>query len=131
MREILFRGKQIDTDEWVYGWYAPLVCNDRTVIPCIKDSNGSDWKVKPETVGQYTGFTDDKDVRIFEGDIVNVHYDDGTSYLTEVRAYGNTLCVDIEYDQYNFTSIDFAVDEWQDEGSELRVIRNIHDNKEE
>lgn len=34
-------------------------------------------------------------------------------------------------DQYNFTSIDFAIDEWQDEGSELRVIGNIHDNKED
>ena len=127
MRDILFRGKRIDTDEWVYGWYAPLVCNDRTVIPSIKDSNGSDWKVKPETVGQYTGIKDDNDVRIFEGDIVEVSYDDGTAYTTEVCAYGNTLCVDVEYEDYDFTTIDFAIDRWR----ELRVISNIYDNAED
>ncbi len=129
MREILFRGKRIDTDEWVYGWYAPLVCNDRTVIPCIKDSNGSDWKVKPETVGQYTGLKDDEGTRIFEGDILELHRDGFVAYLTNVRAYGNTLCVDVDGEDYNLTAIDFAVEQWREDSCDLEVFGNIYDNE--
>jgi hypothetical protein len=97
--------------------------NPLQVIECEK------YEVIPETVGQYTGFRDDQGVRIFEGDIINVHYDDGTSYLTEVRADGNTLCVDIDddFDDGNFTSIDFAIDRWREDGCELSVISNIYD----
>ena len=72
MKEILFRGKRVDNGEWVYGWYAPLVCNDKTVIPSIKDSNGTTWRVEPGTVGQFTGLCDKNGKKIFEGDTVKL-----------------------------------------------------------
>lgn len=144
MREFLFRGKRVDNGEWVYGqyikacehWHRFGKHEDWITRGAIQNGGIINlWgrcAVIPETVGQYTGFKDDQDVRIFEGDIVEVRYDDDTAYLTEVRAYGNTLCVDIEGEDYNFAAIDFAVEQWREEDCcELKVISNIYDNKEE
>lgn len=134
MRQILFRGKKIDNGEWTYGFYFEHSI-DGQKHSYIKyqtfDEGFVTDEVVADTVGQYTGFRDDQDVRIFEGDIVEVRYDDKTAYLTEVRADGNTLCVDVEDKEYDYTAVDFAVEEWRDEGCELRVISNIYDSKEE
>ena len=134
MRQILFRGKKIDNGEWTYGFYFEHSI-DGQKHSYIKyqtfDEGFVTDEVVADTVGQYTGFRDDQDVRIFEGDIVEVRYDDDTAYLTEVRADGNTLCVDVEDKEYDYTAVDFAVEEWRDEGCELRVISNIYDSKEE
>lgn len=128
MREILFRGKRVDNDEWTEGYFFKI-WNKVFLLWGMTGDCPNMEEVKPETVGQYTGIKDDKGVRIFEGDIVNVHYDDGISYLTEVRADGNTLCVDVEDEEYNYTAIDFAVEKWREEGCELKVLNNIYDNK--
>lgn len=129
MKEILFRGKRVDNGEWTEGYFFKSWDKVFLLWGMTGDCPNME-EVVPETVGQYTGFRDDQGVKIFEGDIVNVHYDDGASYLTEVHAYGNTLCVDVEDEDYDFTTIDFAVDLWREYGCELRVISNIYDNKE-
>lgn len=127
MREILFRGKRVDNGEWTEG-YLYKIWNKVFLLWGMTGDSPNMEEVIPETVGQYTGIKDDQDVRIFEGDIVEVRYDDDTAYLTEVRAYGNTLCVDIEGEDYNFAAIDFAVEQWREEDCcELKVISNIYD----
>ena len=126
MRDILFRGKRADNGEWTEGYFFKSWDKVFLLWGMTGDCPNME-EVVPETVGQYTGIEDDNDVRIFEGDIVEVSYDDGTAYTTEVRAYGNTLCVDVEGEDYDSTAIDFAVDQWREYGCELRVVSNIYD----
>lgn len=126
MKETLFRGKRVDDGKWTEGYFFKSWNKVFLLWGMTGDSPNME-EVVPETVGQYTGIEDDNDVRIFEGDIVEVSYDDGTVYTTEVRAYGNTLCVDVEGEDYEATAIDFAVDQWREYGYELRVVSNIYD----
>ena len=89
MREIEFRGKRADNNEWVYGTY--MYWNDNIGNPMkhtykekhyiyayyCPDFNMGCWnmvEVIPKTVGQYTGLKDRKGNKIFEGDIVEWKY---------------------------------------------------------
>ena len=75
MRDILFRGKRVDTGQWSYG--SLIILSDKTMITEESGSNNPlgehTYKsniVDIETVGQWSGMLDKGGKRMFEGDIV-------------------------------------------------------------
>ena len=73
-RQILFRGRRLDDDEWVYG---DLEYNRAKNISRIHvyDEDGeylTQHLVEPESVGQYTGYDDCQGMPMYEGDIVKI-----------------------------------------------------------
>lgn len=126
MREILFRGKRVDNGEWVYGHYHSydISCAGKTKICCTYHVIRAD-NVYPETVGQYTGLTDKKGEKIFEGDIVKGLFYHGQQVLGVVAfkngAFGLEWKRKKSKEFYSFAQLC---------NIEYEVIGNIYDNPE-
>lgn len=111
MREIKFRGKREEDGEWQEGYFVFGLIEDLIVCGLFS------WRVKSETVGEYTGLEDKNGKKIFEGDILRVK-----SRKTE------TLCV-VVFREGWFIGIT------EDNGecefrymADVEIIGNIYDN---
>lgn len=136
MREILFRGKRLNGDGWVYGDLSYHV-HDGEVYVFPEDGYDSPdcYEVDPSTIGQYTGLTDKNGVKIFEGDIVRYIYEPGEGFWN-----ANQLSVIVwEYTGFMLDGIigtnKFALLQgWlvsvPCDKNFFEVIGNIHDNQE-
>ena len=133
MREIKFRGKRIDTGEWVYGclltiggatliYHGPkcdceVVKDDRIAVGLYHYEVSV---VYPDTVGQFTGLYDADGKEIYEGDIFQVkayepkyevYFADGMFQYRQIGSLNRPMFLRrINIDSY--------------------IIGNIHDNPE-
>ena len=122
MRTIKFRGKDIETGEWIYGDLLQRIGYMPSILYPY-EHNGkvcyAECAVKRETVGQFTGLTGKNDKEIYEGDIIT--FDNHLQGVSQVV--------------YNYAGFDVVSNNYRTTlrpmmNNHIRVIGNIHDNPE-
>ncbi len=149
MREILFKAKRKDNNEWVYGYYHKETSTsialqeygineiEEHYIHTVIDHLSFKIEVLPETICEYTGIKDKNGVEIYENDIISAteHLTNGYIGIGEVDLYYEVNYIDrlskyalnprIINGKYN--SNNFELDMFHYKAEDIEVIGNIFD----
>ena len=136
MREILFRGKRVDNGEWEYGAYIKATrhwhkrgIHEDWICSSVLQNGGylnmvSKYPVTADSIGQYTGLTDKKGEKIFEGDVLNFVWFSSFGVARDDRG---VVRYDDEFCAFCVTSNAGGTWAWS-EVEHAEVIGNIHDD---
>ncbi len=135
MRQIKFRGKSLRDGEWFYGNLFDRDTKGNTHITTLERGC---LVIDPETVGQFTGLTDEFNREVYEGDIIML---DGSPEMgvRVVVFYEESFNI-VTRKEYDYLQQgthpylnDYAhmdcLNTWSNSGL-VRVIGNIYDNPE-
>ena len=132
MREIKFRGKRKDNNEWIYGflWKSIDPCKEKTEYRGSFIQTGTNidiwYEVYPESVGEYAGLPDKNVKEIFEGDVINYscaeYHDPEISCTPDVIDSGQGEIYYLK-SAYEIKGAEFPPDCY-----ELEIIGNIYEN---
>lgn len=128
MREILFKAKTIDNNEWVEGLLTIMWGQYHIINP---ENENTAYLIDTETICQYTGLTDKNGNKIWENDVC--YYNDMDVCVARFGEYDNNTghkhvgfyTAWRKYKDMFRSDIGFWVKE-----RELEVIGNIFDNPE-
>lgn len=120
---IKFRGKRLDNGEWVYGSF---IANNSVIID--HDHDDLYWCVDPESVGMFTGCTDEFGKDIYEGDIISVN---GKILLGWVKGGVRGYYYNVEWAKYPADENGFVlIPIMKDAKEKIELVGNIHDHSE-
>ena len=134
MRDILFRGKNVNNGEWVYGNLYIGDDKNKHLILAGRENYRISHEVIPETIGQFTGLMDRNGEHIFEGDVIRAHYNNNFDYIESVVFHNGMFC-GLYTPNYKFRRYTVLADgevnlpfytEWYMKWCE--VVGNVHDN---
>ena len=151
-REMLFRGKSIGTNEWLYGHLFNYGLTAPTNVPCISVCVPKSWEdvrlfyaVHPDTIGQYTGLKDKNKKKIFEWDILKFIAPDGTiryfvvewasedrilNSLSGFKNDGNPIRISGWCFNWKGNRLYPSVIDGVPDNEAMEIVGNIHDNPE-
>lgn len=137
MREILFRGKEDNSNSWRFGIPMKLDAEDACIIESLFRCEeymccGANMiYVEPETIGEFTGLTDKNGAKIFEGDILDTP--NGKWLVVAVRGGFGVVRRSFMSDYDAKMGFHSGLSEPQNTAyteENAEVIGNIHDNPE-
>lgn len=131
MREILFKAKRIEDDEWVEGYYQKrydfLGHEEHLIFHADSYTVWEYWEVDPETLCQFTGLCDKNGKKIWENDIFQ--YTDDITMITnkDLIKYSETHASFVRLHKTGKLGLQYL---WINESicNHGKVIGNIFDN---